>query len=99
LRREKSKSCSAAGNANRAAADEEVLAFALAQNRILLTHNRRHFVRLHREFPNQAGIIVCTFDPNFGVQAQRINKAVEKEPDMTGKLIRINRPPSNQAAG
>jgi hypothetical protein len=35
-----------AGNANRAVPDEHVLKFAVAQNRVLLTLNRRHFVRL-----------------------------------------------------
>jgi hypothetical protein len=82
----------AAGNANRAVPDEEVLAFALSQNRILLTHNRRHFVRFHREVPKHAGIIVCAFDPDFVGQAQRIHEAIDKETDIAGKLIRINRP-------
>jgi Domain of unknown function (DUF5615) len=35
-----------AGIANRAIPDAEVLAFAAADDRILLTHNRRHFQRL-----------------------------------------------------
>ena len=32
--------------------------------RILFTHNRRHFLRLHRHrTADHAGIVVCTFDP------------------------------------
>lgn len=38
-----------AGKANSAVPDAEVLAFAVAEGRILLTHNRRHFLRLHRQ--------------------------------------------------
>jgi predicted nuclease of predicted toxin-antitoxin system len=37
-----------AGKANSAVPDAEVLAFAAAEGRILLTHNRRHFLRLHQ---------------------------------------------------
>jgi hypothetical protein len=81
----------AAGNANHAAPDEEVLAFAASQRRILLTYNRLHFLRLHRKSPNHAGVVICTFDPDFNGQAQRIHEAVDKEGSMEGKLIRVNR--------
>jgi len=36
-----------AGNANLQIPDEDVLAFAASNNRIVLTRNRRHFMRLH----------------------------------------------------
>lgn len=36
-----------------------------SDNRILLTLNRKHFIRLHNDHPAHAGIIVCTFDPDF----------------------------------
>ncbi len=61
---------SEAGQAGRAMLDEEVLAFALQEGRALLTMNRRHFIRLHEEQPNHAGIIVCSFDPDFKGLAQ-----------------------------
>jgi hypothetical protein len=35
---------------------------------------------------------VCTFDPDFVGQAQRIVDALEKEIELTGRLIRIYRP-------
>ncbi|MGH9657229.1 MAG: DUF5615 family PIN-like protein [Bryobacteraceae bacterium] len=38
-----------AGKANAAVPDTEVLAFAVAEGRILLSHNRRHFLHLHRQ--------------------------------------------------
>ena len=38
-----------AGKANSAMPDAEVPAFAVAEGRILLTQNRRHFPRLHQD--------------------------------------------------
>lgn len=82
----------AAGNANLGIPDEEVLAFAISQNRAVLTRNRRHFIRLHRLDPDHAGIVVCTEDSNLERLATRINEAISIESTLTGKLIRINRP-------
>jgi len=65
------------GQAGQLLSDEAVLAFACADGRALLTLNRRHFIRLHREQPRHAGIIVCTFDPDFVGQARRIHDAIE----------------------
>ena len=79
------------GRANEALPDAEVLAFAVRDNRALLTLNRRHFIRLHREKPNHAGIIVCKYDPDFDVQAQKIQKAITDSPLLARQLIRINR--------
>jgi predicted nuclease of predicted toxin-antitoxin system len=80
------------GAANRAIPDEEVLAFAAALNRVVLTLNRKDFIRLHRERPDHAGIVVCTFDVDFAQQAKRIHAAIESGGDLTGRLLRINRP-------
>ena len=80
------------GKAGQAIPDEAVLAFAVNDERILLTLNRKHFIRLHALEPNHAGIIVCTFDPNFTALAERIHTALEGEQQNAGKLIRINRP-------
>ena len=81
-----------AGKAEQAVPDEEVLAFARSDERAVLTLNRKHFVRLHREQPQHAGIIVCTFDADFERQAQQIHEALEAQPVLTGQLLRINRP-------
>ena len=80
-----------AGNANRAVPDAEVLQFASADKRILLSHNRRHFLQLYqRGTEAHAGMVLCTFDPDFAALARRIHEAVSVAgPDH--KLIRVNR--------
>jgi len=81
------------GRANQALSDEAVLDFARIEQRILVTLNRRHFVRLHGEHPNHAGLIVCTYDPDFAALAQRIHSAIETLSNPAQQLVRINRPP------
>ena len=81
-----------AGNAGRAVPDEEVLAYAVAQQRVLVTINRKHFIRLHRESSAHAGMIVCTYDPDFLGQAARIAAALAAQPNLAGQLLRVNRP-------
>jgi uncharacterized protein with PIN domain len=80
------------GRAGQAVPDEEVLAFSKAEDRILVTLNRKHFIRLHDRRPGHTGIIVCTYDPDFGRQAHRIHDALEENPRMAGQLVRVNRP-------
>lgn len=79
------------GQSDRALPDEEVLRFAVFQERSVLTLNRRHFIRLHQQFPDHRGIIVCTFDSNFERQAQVIHQSVVQAGELSGKLLRINR--------
>jgi len=74
--------------------DEEVLRFAIIQERALVTMNRRHFIRLHKLVPEHQGIIVCTFDPDYVELARRIHQEMERIGSLTGRLIRINRPSS-----
>lgn len=71
--------------------DEEVLAFAVSNERAVLTLNRGDFMRLHRSQPNHAGIIICTQDSNWERQATRINDAISAIDTLNGKLIRVNR--------
>jgi hypothetical protein len=80
------------GRAGQAIPDPAVLAFAVAEHRIVVTLNRRHFIRLHQTTPTHAGIVVCTFDPDFAALAQRIHSALEAQPQMAGQLVRVNRP-------
>jgi len=77
------------GNANQRIPDEEVLAFATAGQRCVLTLNRRDFMRLHREQSTHAGIIISREDVDFSGQAERIHAALAVDP--AGKLIRVNR--------
>jgi predicted nuclease of predicted toxin-antitoxin system len=81
-----------AGKANQEIPDDEVLAFARAENRAVLTINRRDFIRLHRQQPQHSGIIVCTADTHFVRQARHIQAAIEKVPALANQLIRVNRP-------
>ncbi len=81
-----------AGNAGQAIPDDKVLAYAIEHERILLTLNRKHFIRLHNENSVHKGIIVCTVDSDFAAQAQRVHAVLENNPQMDGQLIRVNRP-------
>lgn len=55
----------ASGRAGLRIPDPEVLEYAVAEKRALVTMNRRHFIKLHKETPSHFGIVVCTFDPDF----------------------------------
>jgi hypothetical protein len=82
-----------AGNANAAVPDSDVFAVAVAEGRILLSNNRRHFLHLHlHRTEDHAGIVLCTFDPDFVGQARRIDEAVANASDMRNRVVRVNRP-------
>ena len=82
-----------AGYAGQSVADETVLTYASREGRALLTINRRHFIHLHKASTNHAGIIVCSFDPQFVDQAHRIHQAITSYGgELEKQLIRINRP-------
>lgn len=83
-----------AGNVNLGIPDEEVLAFAVSDNRIVLTLNRQDFMRLHKAKPNHIGIVVCTNDTNRTRMATRISAAITAEEPLLGKLICVVRPAS-----
>jgi hypothetical protein len=80
------------GKAEQSWPDEDVLEFASHDDRALLTLNRKHFIRLHRERPGHAGIVICTFDPDFAGQTGRIDEALRSTSNLRGQLIRVNRP-------
>jgi hypothetical protein len=84
---------SEAGNARQAVPDEGVLEFARKEKRALLTLNRKHLIRLHQGTLHHTGIIACTFDRDFAALAHRIHTAIETQSELSGQLIRINRPP------
>src|SRR5690349_1843413 len=80
------------GRAGEAASDPEVLRFATDDGRALVTLNRRHFIALHAQSTEHAGIIVCTVDSDFDGQAGRIHAAIQAVASLPGQLIRVNRP-------
>jgi hypothetical protein len=80
-----------AGLAGQATPDNVILA-ASSDQRVLLTLNRRHFVRLHRVTPQHSGIVVCSAEPDCGALAQRIHTALAGQPSLQGQLVRVDRP-------
>lgn len=80
------------GKGGLALPDEAVLDFAVKEKRAVLTLNRKHFIRLHKDRQTHNGIIVCSFDPDFTGQARRIHEAIESAPRLSGQLVRVNRP-------
>ncbi len=81
------------GKAGQKFDDPDVLAFARSLDRAVVTLNRKHFIRLHSQLPDHAGIIACTVDADFAGQAGRIHAAITPLANLTGQLIRVNRPP------
>lgn len=79
------------GKSNAGIPDEEVLSFAIEQGRAVLTHNRQDFIRLHRQNPDHAGIIVCTDNPDFPALAAKVHAQLEMLTSIQGQLIRVNR--------
>jgi hypothetical protein len=75
-----------------AAPDPDVLVRAHALGRGILTYNRRHFERLHRQGTDHSGILSATLDADSLALAARIHVA------LTGRApgrwcIRVNRAP------
>ncbi|MBE9096491.1 DUF5615 family PIN-like protein [Tychonema sp. LEGE 07203] len=83
-----------AGNAG--LPDEDVLAFAISENRVVLTVNRRDFFQLHKLEPKRCGIFSCTRDDDIARLTANINDAISIAQILTGKVIRVYRsgPPS-----
>ena len=82
-----------AGRAGLGIDDDTVLADATSTGRILLTQNRRDFIRRHNAgcFPHE-GIIVCTYDPDAEARARRIDEAIASVAGPGRWLLRVNRP-------
>ena len=78
----------------RGAADPQVLADATADSRAVLTHNHRHYQRLHARQAH-AGIVSCTRDKaDLMGMALRIHDAMTAAPNLANQFIRITRPNS-----
>src|SRR2546430_5238134 len=73
--------------------DSDILARAHALGRAVLTHNRRHFERLHMHGAPHSGILSATRDDDFVALAARIHSALAgRSPGRW--CLRVNRPPS-----
>lgn len=80
-----------AGLANIGTVDRAVLDYAIEQRRAVVTHNRQHFKRLHRETPLHAGIVACTRDDDHESLARRIHETLESEPSLHAVLVRVTK--------
>ncbi len=72
--------------------DTQVLSDATGAGRAVLTFNRGHIRRLHRQNPSHAGIVSCTPDSDLDALANRIDRAIAVAGNLAGQHIRINRP-------
>lgn len=71
--------------------DPDVLARAHALGRAILTYNRRHYERLHRQGNPHSGILSATQDPNHTALAARIHNTLAGL--LPGRwCLRVNRP-------
>jgi hypothetical protein len=75
-----------------ASSDPVILARAHALGRCVVTHNRRHYERLHRQGVAHSGILSATQDLDHLALAGRIHAALAGV--VPGRwCIRVNRPP------
>jgi len=73
--------------------DYDILARAHALGRAVLTHNRRHFERLHRQGAAHSGILSATQDANNHLAlAGRIHAALVSRTSVRW-CLRVNRSP------
>lgn len=73
--------------------DPDILARAHTLGRAVLTYNRRHYERLHRQSVPHSGILSAKQDPNHSALATRIQAALAGR-TLGRWCIRVNRPPS-----
>ena len=94
-----------AGQANQGIPDEDVLTFAIEQERVVITLNRDDFIALHRSGIPHSGIIICKTDRDYVGQAQTLHAYLQEElsknPVTTfgNRLIRVkkqNQPKSSR---
>lgn len=73
--------------------DSVILARAHTLGRAVLTYNRRHFERLHRQGAAHSGILSATHDSDFPRLAARTH-AILAGLSSGRWCLRVNRPPS-----
>jgi hypothetical protein len=81
-----------ARQANQSIPDADVLAYATQLGRSVLTHNRRHFQRLHLASKAHAGIVSCKRDDaDPAALADRIHAALAANSDIAGRLLSVTK--------
>jgi predicted nuclease of predicted toxin-antitoxin system len=81
------------GLANKHLPDAMVLNRASDDARILLTHDRWDFIRLHRSGCSHAGIVAVKEDRDTEGMAERIHSLLSGDESLSGRLFRANRAP------
>ena len=81
-----------AGNANRKIPDSEVLRYAAENGRVMLTLNRRDFIRLHERGAAHTGLVVCHEDLDFQRLAHGVHAVAGANPNMIGHLVNVRTP-------
>jgi predicted nuclease of predicted toxin-antitoxin system len=80
-----------AGQADKRIPDDEVLRYAIREERIVLTFNRKDFIKLHEKNSTHTGIVVCKVDVDFEALAERVDRAIKEYSSMQNQLIRVTR--------
>lgn len=80
-----------AGQANKRVPDDDVLHYAIREERTVLTFNRKDFIKLHEKDSNHAGIVVCKVDVDFEALAERVDRAIKEYSSMRNELVRVTR--------
>ena len=89
------------GNANKNISDEDVMKFAIAENRAVITMNRQDFLTLHKTLQNHEGIVICKEDIDDAGQAQALQDYLSKNGinKLTNRCLQVkkkNQPKSNK---
>ncbi|MEB3290446.1 MAG: DUF5615 family PIN-like protein [Leptolyngbya sp.] len=80
------------GQANQNIPDHEVLTFATADHRCVITLNRQDFIALHRSSVVHGGIVLCREDRDYLGQAQALHRYLEtSDQDLRNRLIRVQK--------
>lgn len=74
--------------------DARVLQTAVAQGRVVLTHNGKDFKRLHQISPAHAGILILPDDARHHIIADMVAETLREEADWSRRLARVHRPPA-----
>jgi Domain of unknown function (DUF5615) len=79
-----------AGKSNVAISDDAVVDYAHSKGRVVVTLNRRDFIKLHKAGVAHSGIVVCTVDADYIALAARVDAAITDR-KLVGELIRVER--------
>jgi Domain of unknown function (DUF5615) len=88
-----------AGKANQRIPNEDVLAFAISQERAVITQNRRDFIALHNQSLAHAGIVACSKNLDWDSFTEEINRILLGKESIAGELVRVNRPFNQKSPG